>query len=153
VIANFLVAPGDELVVWVWLDSGGANTCAGFLNESQQTSTALCGQNPLPVYGSSLEWIVERPDDGFGLRPLANYVAIPLWHSYGWDNATGATLGTISKPPSNFGSTGGWADIAMTDDSSSSIISQRTTLGPQAAMFNTMGSGYCAAGASCQPRQ
>jgi hypothetical protein len=153
-ITNFPISPGDMVDIWTWVFQSARLTCAAWENESKQNYTTTCLTAPGPFSASTVEWVVERPQIGSTLATLGNYVTVPIWSALAWDTRTGWAVdifASAAAPPSAWGSTGTPYSISMTDNNGN-VISE-----PNARWYDTLfmydvGSAYCQAGASCEPR-
>ena len=139
------INPGDLVFIEVWSVSP-TQGYAYFYNYSTDVSAeyALTAPAGTVVYGSSVEWIVERPTLGSSLTNLTNYVAAPWAEGVAWNYA--------DPNPTTY-SMGGNPDVGTLEqitmlDNSGNPISAATIESGSFLWFQTSGS---ACGANQNP--
>ena len=137
--------PGDLVFVEVW-NTSPTQGYVFFYNYSTDSSAEYSVTAPpgTAAYGSSVEWIVERPTVGNVLANLANYVASPWSERVAWNYANpNPTVYWMGATPD----VGTIENLTMVDNTNQPISSV-TIEGPNFLWFENSGSSC---GANQQP--
>lgn len=136
-VSSPTIKPGDLVFIQVWSVSP-TQGYAYFYDYSTDISAeyALTAPAGTVVYGSSVEWVVERPSLGSSLANLTNYIAIPWAEGVAWNYA--------DPSPTTY-SMGGNPDVGTLEqitmlDSSGNPISTATIESGSFLWFQTSGS-------------
>jgi hypothetical protein len=140
-IANFSVAPGNEMFVEVWNTNATVGN-AYLFNITRQQSVALTFKAPsgTNLVGNSAEWVVERPGIGGSLARLTNYVACPFDACYAFGSVGGEMYNKMYFPGINSAGLTVYA-ISM-HDNAGGVISIPNLVGPADLWFRDAGSAY-----------
>jgi Peptidase A4 family len=136
-VSSPTINPGDLVFIEVWSVSQ-TQGYAYFYNYSTDISGeyALTAPAGTVVYGSSVEWVVERPTVGSSFANLTNYIAAPWAEGVAWNyaNPSPTTYSMGGNP-----SVGTLEQITMLD-SSGNPISAATIENGSFLWFETSGS-------------
>ena len=136
-VSSPTINPGDLVFIEVWSVSP-TQGYAYFYNYSTDVSAeyALTAPSGTVVYGSSVEWIIERPNLGSSLTNLTNYIAASWAEGVAWNYA--------NSIPTTY-SMGGNPDVGTLEqitmlDNSGNPISAATIESGSFLWFQTSGS-------------
>lgn len=140
-IANFSVAPGNEMFVEVWNTNATVGN-AYLFNVTRQQAVALTFKAPsgTTLVGNSAEWVVERPEIGGSLARLTNYVACPFDACYAFGSIGAGMYNKMYFPGINLAGGAVYA-ISMLDNVGG-VISIPSLVGPADLWFRDAGSAY-----------